>query len=121
MTSAIPPCDTRAFVEQLGGDHELASQMARTFLGQIDRQMAAVRAALSAGDGEALRRSAHALKGASANFLAAPTVAIAAELERAGREHDLAGAGTTVARLDSEVARLVAALREFGQPGPCAS
>jgi HPt (histidine-containing phosphotransfer) domain-containing protein len=116
-----PPCDTGRFIARLGGDAELARQMARAFLGQIDRLLAAVRAAVDSGDAEALRRAAHAVKGSAANFDAAPTVAAAAELEQIGRSGDPSTAGAVLARLEAETARLVSALREFGGLPTCAS
>jgi HPt (histidine-containing phosphotransfer) domain-containing protein len=117
----IPSCDTGAFIARLGGDGELARQMACVFLGQIDRLLDAVRAAIAAGDADALRRAAHAVKGAAANFDAAPTVAAAAALEQLGRTGDVSQAHALLAILEPEVVRLVAALHEFGGPPTCAS
>ncbi|HEX6974168.1 MAG TPA: Hpt domain-containing protein [Vicinamibacterales bacterium] len=116
-----PPCNTGAFIERLGGDAELARQMARVFLAQIDRLTAAVHAALAAADPEALRTAAHAVKGSAANFDAAPTVAVAAAIEQHGRSGDIAAAAGLIDTLDLEVARLVTALREFGGSQTCAS
>lgn len=117
----MPPCDTRTFIEQLGGDADLARQMARTYLRQADRLMAAVRSALDARDADALRRAAHALRGSAANFGAAPTGAAAADLEGAGRSGNLAGADALFAQLELEAERLVVALRDFAGVEPCAS
>ena len=83
--------------------------------------MDAVRSAVSGGDADAVRRAAHALKGAAGNFNAAGTVAVASELERIGRSGDLLHAAAVFTRLEAEASRLVTALRAFGGPGTCAS
>ena len=116
----VPPCDTGAFIARLGGDAELARQLARAYIGQADRLSSAVRAAVAARDPEAIRRAAHAMKGSAANFDATPTVSAAAELERIGRAGDLAQVEEVFVRLEAESARLVAALREF-QGASCES
>ncbi|HEY4659702.1 MAG TPA: response regulator, partial [Gemmatimonadaceae bacterium] len=68
------PCDADRFIERLGGDADLAREMARTFVRQAGRLVDAVRSAVAGGDADALRRAAHALKGAAGNFNAAGTV-----------------------------------------------
>ncbi len=115
------PCDTTRFIERIGGDAGLAREMARTFLDEADRLLDAVASAIAAGNVDAVRRAAHALKGAAGTFDAAPTVAAAAELERLARGGDLATAGAICTRLNAEAARLVTALREFGGSETCAS
>jgi len=79
------PVDWEALLESIDGDQEFARDLADAFIGTVDRELAAIAAALGAGDEAALRESAHALKGASANLRAAAATSAAAQLESAAR------------------------------------
>ncbi len=114
-------CDCDAFVARLDGDVTLAREMARTFVAEAPGLFAAVSDALRDGDAERLRRAAHALKGAAANFNAVDAVAIAADIERAAARGDLAAAPALVTRLNAAAPPLIAALRAFAGSGPCES
>lgn len=114
-------CDCDALVARLDGDVTLAREMALTFVAEAPGLFAAVSDALRDGDAERLRRAAHALKGAAANFDAADTVAAAAEIERAAARGDLAAAAALVTRLQAAAPPLIAALRAFGGSGSCGS
>jgi CheY-like chemotaxis protein/HPt (histidine-containing phosphotransfer) domain-containing protein len=73
---------------RVGGDRELLAEISRLFVDDAPRHLQRIRAALDAGDGESLRRAAHGLKGAAANFDAEGVVAAARDLEEIGRtEH----------------------------------
>ena len=67
--------------------------------------------ALDASDGEALRRAAHGLKGAAANFDASAVVSAARELEEIGRSRSVRHRRGALATLSSETDRLVVILR----------
>jgi HPt (histidine-containing phosphotransfer) domain-containing protein len=69
-----------------------------------------MRGAIDAGDGEALREAAHALRGAAGNFAAAPVVEAARQLELQGRTGDLHESLATYAVLTREMQRLRRAL-----------
>jgi CheY-like chemotaxis protein len=123
-TEPEPPvaaCDLRAFIARIGGDVTLAREMARTFVSEACRLLDAVRVGVENADPDAVRRAAHALRGAAGNFDAAATVAAAAELEVMGRTGDLSRARDTFERLEWEAVSLVSALQAFGGPGVCAS
>ncbi|WP_169201338.1 Hpt domain-containing protein [Aromatoleum bremense] len=98
--------DRRATLDNLGQDLALMRLMAQTFIDDIPRMFAELRAALSCGDGPAAVRASHSLKGSAANFGAAPLVGWVGGMERDCRAGDLAGAS---ARTD-EAARLTAVL-----------
>ncbi|MBX3359499.1 MAG: Hpt domain-containing protein [Phycisphaeraceae bacterium] len=66
-----------------------------------------------AGDGAALGRSAHALKGMISNFCAPKTQGLAFELERMGKSGDLGAAPEIVRRLQERLAALTGELGEF--------
>ena len=92
---AVPPCDVEAFVERVGGDVELAREMALLFVPDALRLLDGLAGAIAAGNAERVRQDAHALKGSAGNFDAAPTVQGAAPLEIMGKAGDLAGGAAT--------------------------
>src|SRR5262249_12720222 len=71
---------------RVGGDRQLLAEISRLFVDDAPRHLTRIRQAIDARDGDALRRAAHALKGAAANFDAEPVVAAARELEEIGRD-----------------------------------
>jgi signal transduction histidine kinase/ActR/RegA family two-component response regulator len=118
-----PGWNAEQLVERVGGDRELAAQMARLFIGEAPRLLSAVDSAVRSGDREALRRAAHALKGAALNFSGGPAVDAAAALERIGLNGGEGEAETPAAHaaLVREIARLVAALQAFTESDGCES
>ena len=66
---------------------------------------------LGEGDGDALGRAAHTLKGASANVGATALADVCAELEMQARASQFEGAGALVERFEAEFARGMTALQ----------
>ncbi len=96
---------------RVGGDRELLAEISRLFVDDAPRHLEQIRRALDARDGELLRRAAHGLKGAAANFDADRVVTAARELEDIGRsgqfgEHEAAWRALTM-----ETDQLIAILR----------
>ena len=73
---------------RVGGDRELLAEISRLFVDDAPRHLDRIRQALDVRDGEALRRAAHGLKGAAANFDAEGVVAAARTLEEIGRTQE---------------------------------
>jgi CheY-like chemotaxis protein/HPt (histidine-containing phosphotransfer) domain-containing protein len=97
---------------RVGGDRELLAEISRLFVEDAPRHLERIRQALDAGDGEALRRAAHGLKGAAANFDADGVVAAARTLEEIGRTHQFDGRGESAWReLSEESERLISVLK----------
>src|SRR5450631_3306608 len=71
LMTAVHPVDWEALLESIDGDTAFARDLAEAFIGTGDRELAAIAGALAKDDAAALRESAHALKGASANMRAA--------------------------------------------------
>ncbi|MDY6909720.1 MAG: response regulator [Thermodesulfobacteriota bacterium] len=94
--------DWESLVLRLGGDVELAQDILVGFIEDAPKQMAALRAALEAGDAEALRRNAHTLKGSSANVSATALQDAAFAMESAGVRGD--GEAATSAMVELEKA-----------------
>ena len=75
-------------IRRLGGDEELAREMTAVFLQDAPRLLLELEVAVQRGDADAVRRAAHACKGAAANF-DETAAAAAAALEKAGKGGDL--------------------------------
>jgi signal transduction histidine kinase/DNA-binding response OmpR family regulator/HPt (histidine-containing phosphotransfer) domain-containing protein len=105
------PVDWEALLDSIDGDREFARDLADAFIGTGDRELAAIAAALGRGDAAALRESAHALKGASANLRAAAATSAAAQLESAARLGKSAQLPALAETLTTEVRRMTAYLR----------
>jgi signal transduction histidine kinase/CheY-like chemotaxis protein/HPt (histidine-containing phosphotransfer) domain-containing protein len=73
---------------RVGGDRELLAEISRLFVDDAPRHLDQIRHALDVRDGDALRRAAHGLKGAAANFDAEGVVAAARTLEDIGRTQE---------------------------------
>jgi HPt (histidine-containing phosphotransfer) domain-containing protein len=106
-----PAFDERAVGARVGDNARLFEKMVRLFLEDCPARMRAMRRAIAAGDGEALREPAHALRGAAANFAAAPVVEAAHQLELQGRNGDLSQSLAAYDVLTREMQHLRRALR----------
>src|SRR5262249_29831832 len=100
-----------AVLARVGGDRELLAEITRLFIEDAPRHLASVTRAIDTGSAEGLRRAAHGLKGAAANFDAEPVVDVARELEEIGRTAELHRAPAVLDRLRAEIDRLLATLR----------
>jgi CheY-like chemotaxis protein/HPt (histidine-containing phosphotransfer) domain-containing protein len=110
VAAGRPAFDERFVRARLGEKAPLFAKLVRLFLDDAPARIRAMRGAIDAGDGEALGEAAHALKGAAANFAAAPVVEVARQLERQGRTGDLHESRATYAVLTREMQRLRRAL-----------
>ena len=67
------------------GDRQLLAEISKLFVDDAPRHLEKIREAIERRDGESLRRAAHGLKGAAANFEADGVVSAARTLEEIGR------------------------------------
>ncbi|ACB95581.1 response regulator [Beijerinckia indica] len=103
------------------GDEALLREMAAMFLDECPKLMRAIDTAIASNDAPELRRAAHTLKG-SAHVIGARAVAQAAlALEAIGREGQLQAAPSVRGDLETELARLPAALHEAAGAAPVES
>ena len=100
---------------RVGGDRELLAEISRLFVDDAPRHLSKIREALSARDGEALRRAAHGLKGAAANFDAEGVVQAARTLEEMGRTGEFDAHEAAWQTLSVETDRLISMLRTVCQ------
>src|SRR5207302_4611790 len=105
--------DYPAVLARVGGDTQLLADVSRLFIEEVPGQLHEIRTALDAQNAEALRRAAHALKGAAANFDAAALVGAARQLEEMGTTGDFTRCDVAWRALNDETAELVAVLRTF--------
>ena len=101
-------------LERVGGDRELLVEISRLFVDDAPRHLERIRAALDARDGESLRRAAHGLKGAAANFDADGVVSAARALEEMGRTAQFDAQDAAWRSLTREIDRLLSVLRTVG-------
>src|SRR5207248_240550 len=94
-------------------DWELLREIGRLFLADYPQQLAGVRQAALHGDGAALERLAHGLKGSVGNFHAPAAVAAALCLERMGREGRMDGVEPALDALGRELELTASALTEI--------
>jgi signal transduction histidine kinase/CheY-like chemotaxis protein/HPt (histidine-containing phosphotransfer) domain-containing protein len=96
---------------RVGGDRQLLAEISRLFVDDAPGHLQRIRHALDARDGESLRRAAHGLKGAAANFDAEGVVNAARTLEEIGRTSRFDGHETAWRELTAETDRLISILR----------
>ena len=98
---------------RVGGDVQLLAEISQLFIDDVPGHLENIRAALDAGDAEALRRAAHAFKGAAANFEAVAVVRAARRLEDIGARGAFTEHESAWDTLTAETAQLVATLHHF--------
>lgn len=92
--------------DRIYGDTELLAELIHLFFQDFPQLMQTMRAALAAGDTEALKKSAHALKGSVGNFSAYPAYRAALKVETIAADGNLADACEAVNNLACEMRRL---------------
>lgn len=104
----------------------LRKEFARTGIGELVEIMREegpaslfrIVSAIERQDADGLRRAAHALRGAAANFGARPLEALCAEIENHGRAGLPLQAGPLVAPLQAEYQRVITALEQEASQSP---
>ncbi|MEN9841320.1 MAG: putative sensory/regulatory protein RpfC, partial [Verrucomicrobiota bacterium] len=110
-SSELPsPINLAELKARMMDDDTMVSVIIRSFVGDLDRQLATIQAALAARDLPALARAAHSLKGASANLSAHPLREACLALEKAAQTADAPAAAEHAATTLRAAAALRAAL-----------
>jgi two-component system, sensor histidine kinase and response regulator len=111
-----------ALRDSVGGDDAFVSDLVETYLSDGRDQLAAIEAAVGAGDAAALVRPAHTLKSASLTVGAIRLGELGRTLEQRGRGEELDGAAAIVAEAREEWEQVNESLRawlgEHGTPRP---
>jgi CheY-like chemotaxis protein/HPt (histidine-containing phosphotransfer) domain-containing protein len=105
--------DPSVVLRRVDGDRELLREVASLFFEDTPRLMIDVRHAIAQGDGKALERSAHTLKGSVGNFGARAALDAAYALEQMGRNGDFARAQEVFDLLEQQVTLLFPALESL--------
>ena len=113
MHEQQPAIDLAAVLDRIGGDEELLRELVGIYLEDEGRLLEDISGAVAAGDADALRRSAHTLKGAVSNFSAPAAWAAAQALESAGRDVRMMEAPGLLADLRRQLGRVREALAPF--------
>jgi two-component system, sensor histidine kinase and response regulator len=108
--------DWSVALSAVNGDRQLLREIILAFLEEGPRLIKEIRAAVAAGDADALRRAAHTLKGSMRYFGASRSFDRAYELETLAYRKQLDEAPTRAAELEIEVGRLIPALEAFVAP-----
>lgn len=113
------PIDRDRIDDATGGDLEFLKELVEIFLDDTKLRFVELNDELTKGDAEAIGRTAHKVKGSSANMGATVLMKRAHELEQMGKGGDISGAPEAVKALEAEFARVEAALTELaGSLGP---
>jgi HPt (histidine-containing phosphotransfer) domain-containing protein len=108
----MPAFDARVLLDEYG-DETLVRDLAMLLVETVPVQVDAVRSAVVAGDGPALRAAAHKLRGSIVSFGVPNTVETARRLETLGAAGDLAGAAPLVPSLAADVQSLCASAKAW--------
>jgi two-component system, sensor histidine kinase and response regulator len=105
--------DRQATLARVKGDREMLQEIVRLFFTEAPALLARIQTAMAHGDGRALERAAHSLKGTVMSFGAQTAGEAALRLEVMGRGGDLTQAAIACTELEREVAHLGHALAVF--------
>lgn len=105
--------DVEAAMQRLAGETEILVEMSETFLQFQDEYVTAIQNAIEASDAAELRRTAHGLKGALADFTSAAPHRTARTLEIAGESGDLSQAQQLADNLQTQVRVLCRELKTY--------
>jgi len=83
----VSPVDIDRLEEVTAGDEELLHELIEMFIADTEERFASLETAIASKNGEQLNRTAHSIKGSSANMGAATLQALAFELESMGSEN----------------------------------
>lgn len=105
--------DHAAALERADGDREFFLTLAELFLQESPKEAAAARAALERQDQAGVVSAAHKLKGSVMELCAPRLLSSANRLEELGRQGALLEALPVCAEVETQLAEVHAALREF--------
>jgi two-component system sensor histidine kinase/response regulator len=108
-----PTFDPVEAMSVVADDKGLLSQMVALFCAESPRMLSAIRKSVEDGDGKALARTAHALKGSVGNFGKSESFRLAAALEQNGTVGAMTETKAQLLSLERMIARLERDLVSF--------
>ena len=103
--------DRRAVLHRLDGDVELLGQLVEMFFQECPEYLDQIRAAISDQDNEALRKSAHGLKGPVSTLGLTSALDAVLELEGIGKSDSMEGSQSAYDELNRELVRMKTVLQ----------
>lgn len=100
-------------VELCDGDDEFMNQVLDLYVESFATTLQAIRDSVASADASALHRSAHTLKGASANIGARRIAALAETLQQLGQGGETEGADPYVVAIEEEYPKALTALSGY--------
>jgi HPt (histidine-containing phosphotransfer) domain-containing protein len=113
MDSSVPVIDYAGAMDRLDNDDELYRELALLYLDDTPKQIAILLDVLDSGDSNVVERQAHSIKSASANVGLERLRLVAAEIESAGRNEELARAKELFEVLKQEFTQAQNALAQY--------
>lgn len=104
-----------ALLQNFEGMEDVLQEVVEKFQELHPQLVGDVRRAIETDDAQALRISAHTLRGVLSNFYAEPACALAAKLEKMSGEQSKEDADSVFASLAAQIAVLLTALEEIAQ------
>ena len=111
------PIDLDRINDATGGDEEFLAELVAIFLDDAELRLQEIKGAVDSGDPTELRKTAHKLKGSSANMGANGLMSISKSMEDLGASGAVSGAQTHYAQLVSEFSRVRIALEKLVTEG----
>lgn len=99
------PLDLDSALPRFGNDYDLFIELGNEFMENLSVRIDELDDSLQLNDYQTFVRSAHNLKGVSANFSAEPIRNLAAQLEAMGNDKDLSNAPHLISKLKDEASR----------------
>jgi len=103
--------DEATLLAGIDANRRILSEIVRLFLADYPQRLAEIKQAIGRGDGVAVARAAHTLKGSVGNFAAEKAVAAAQSVEDVGKSGNFTSAEQAFLMLESEL-KLVAVTRK---------
>ncbi len=107
------PIDYERIEDATGGDREFLEELVEIFLTDASERVEELKDALSRGEAETFSRTAHKLKGSSANMGAVRLTDIARDMENLGKTSSLNGAEALMEPLQEELVRVRETLQQM--------
>ncbi|MEN6356217.1 MAG: response regulator [Armatimonadota bacterium] len=104
--SGTPTLNMAELLARVDGDMSLLKEIIGLFASDAQYLMTEIQNAIASGDGAALERSAHTLKGSVGNFAAKPALDAAFRLEQIGHSGNLGGALDAYVTLEEKIEQL---------------
>ncbi len=109
--------DVPELIERLDNDFELYLELLDLFINDSASLISRIENAIINRDSEALRKAAHTLKGAVANFSAPAAYDAASILEKTGKSKELTNAEAQFLKLKTEIDSVIKEMKKISQKG----